>query len=490
MHFPFRFYGASVTGSSHVKRGTPNQDAFGYESLDNGIQILAVSDGHGGLAHIHSDRGAKIAVDVAIERCKSYFEAFQIETVNTAAIIDDIRFQIEEKVSREIQETWLECIRKEADFKDVAEFGCTLLVAICTQDRLYLMQLGDGKIAIVYEDGVVYYPMPKDEYSTSHMTRSLSHRQAWLEMKTADVALENSIHMIALATDGIENAYPGDYYDDASFHLNLARINHEEIASILPDMLSQAECYSKDDCTAVLLKNCENRLIETDSMLSDPIIWFGEHALQSKSFTELAELPLNVKLELAIRMVDALDENDWQVPKFLTLKGFYYDESNLTVEWMPGPTCQMLTTEQLKKWLFQWLEIAMDFSALSSARSALTNLQKQLRFDYETQTFYMREGAEGHILALHCQQGTFELFHNANLFLHQLIPLRTYRNRHIASVVRHEKYPEIWGLVNRTAHTWAVYGSHQQSVLPGRTLTLRKGVTFYVYGLPVRIGSL
>lgn len=490
MRSPFRTYGATVSGSSHDKRGTPNQDAFGYESLDNGIQILAVSDGHGGLAHIHSDRGAKFAVEVAIDCCKSFFESYQVEIGKPDVRADEIRCQIEEKVSRQIQESWLDCIRKEPDFKDVAEFGCTLLVAICSQDRLYFLQLGDGKIVVVYEDGVVYYPIPRDEFSTSHVTRSMAHRQAWLEMKTVDVPMENSVHMIALATDGVENAYPGDYYDDASFHLNMARIDHDEIVSILPEMLSQAECYSKDDCTVVLLKNFTNRLIEMDSAFTGPVVWFGDHALPSKSFTELAELPLNMKLELAIRMVDALDEKGWEIPSNLSLKRFHYDEANHSIEWMSDATNQGLTVERLKSWLMQWLEIELEFSRLSSARRVLTNLQKQLRFDYEAQTFYLSEGAGGHMLALHCQQGSFELFHNSNLFLHQLIPLKTHRNCHIASVVRHEKHPEIWGLVNRTDHTWMVYGSHQQSVLPGRTLTLRRGVTFFVYGLPVRIESL
>lgn len=478
----FKPFGATVIGSKQTKRGLPNQDAYGFENLDNGIQILAVSDGHGGDSYIHSDRGAALAIEVSIEVCKAYFERW------TSAIDSEtVRTHLEEILSRQIGEAWIRSVKEDPDYLDVMEYGCTLLVLICTEDRIYMMQLGDGKIAIVFEDGVVFYPMPRDEFFDSNMTRSLSSGRAWLEMKVADVPMEKSIHLIALATDGVENAYPNDYYDDASFFLNLAIVDHEAIPKILPEMLSRATCFSKDDCTVAMLKNWNNKMIVSESVSTAPIILFSEHALPYRLFTELANEPLNTRLEMAVRLVDALAESKWQVPTDLTLKGIYYDELTHVVEWLSIGPVRLLTVDKLKVWLNMWLNLDVEFSEHCVVKQVLTTYQKRLRFDYSAQRFYFSDSEDGHRLSLRGQFGSIELFHNTNLFLHQLMPIKTHVNRHVASVVRHEKKPDIWGLVNHTDHTWAVEGGNQTVIEPGKTLTLRKGITIYIYGLPIRI---
>lgn len=478
----FKSYGATVIGSKQTKRGLPNQDAFGFETLDNGIQILAVSDGHGGALYIHSDRGAALAIEVSIEVCSAYFRKWSQEMHH-----ETVRIQIEESLTRRIHEEWIKRVNEEPEFKDVIEYGCTLLVLICVEDRIYMMQLGDGKMAVVYEDGVVFYPVPRDEYSASNMTRSLSSGRAWLEMKVADIPMETSIHMIALATDGVENAYPNDYYDDASFFLNLANVAQDDLSKVLPEMLSHASCFSKDDCTVALLKNLNNQMVLSESMLATPMILFSEHALPYRNFTDLASEPLNTRFEMAVRLVDALAERKWEVPSKLTLKGLYYDTSIHAVDWLSIGPFHVLEVERLKEWLSMWLNCDIEFTELSEAKQALAFYQKRLRFDYYTQHFYFSESDDEHSLSLRGQFGSIELFHNTNLFLHQLMPIKTHVNRHVASVIRHEKNPDIWGLVNHTNHTWTVVGGNQTSIAPNKTLTLRKDIAVYIYGLPMRI---
>lgn len=483
MNAIFDSYGASVIGSTHLKKELPNQDAFRYENLDNGIQILAVSDGHGGAMHCHSDRGAKIAVEVAIDVCKGYFCSDETLRPN-----DVVQFDFEEKLSMEIQSSWLSRVSDEADFEDKIQFGCTLLVAIRTETQLIFLQLGDGKIAIVYEDGVVYFPMSRDAYAATHYTNSLSQDHAWLMMKVFSMHLEESIHMVILATDGVENAYPYDFYDDANFYLNLAKTDN--VDQRLKDMLQGAEYFSKDDCTVALWKNATNVMVDRIDEMNgsdEIVIWAGENQLPYKSLSELSDITINKKIEIAILMIDAFRRNAWRVPKYMTLKKMYYDDGNSIVDWFVTSENVKLTDIRLKEWILQWIGISIHDIRCDNSRGKLLDLQRKIRYDYEKHTFYFTEDLSDYKLMLVTSTGHFEVFHNSELYLHQMMALSGDINHLVGSVTQHEKYPQIWGLINKTQHTWQVFGSAQTEISPGKILTLKHGLTFYAFGLPVKI---
>ena len=483
MNTLFKPYGASVIGPTHLKKNKPNQDAFGYENLNNGIQIIAVSDGHGGELHCHSERGSKIAVDVALSLCKAYFMNWDASTP-----IESIEFDLDENLAMAIHEAWLQRIQLEAEFEDKTQFGCTLLVAIRTENRLFFLQLGDGKIATIYEDGVVYFPIPKDDYASTHLTNSLAQDRAWLFMKSFSMALEESIHMVVLATDGVENAYPYDYYDDANFYLNLAKL--DDIEQKLPEMLLNVACFSKDDCTVVLWKNVKNVMLDEMTLKADPnelVVWTGENPLPYKTLGALSETTLNKKIEMAILMVEAFKRNAWLVPRHLTLKRMVYDTEDHLVDWIGSSETVKLTDARLNEWIVQWIGDSVDGLTCENAKDRLMNLQIKLRYDYGEQFFYYSDGTEDHKLTLETSIGRFETFHNSSLHLHQMLVLFGDHNPLVGSVTQHEKHPKIWGIINKTQHTWQAFGSAQNEIPPGKTLTLKHGVTFFAFGLPIRI---
>src|SRR5262245_35392736 len=62
---PWRVYGVSVRGTSHLATDTPCQDANRYRVLPDGTLIIAIADGAGSASH--SRDGAALAVDQVIE---------------------------------------------------------------------------------------------------------------------------------------------------------------------------------------------------------------------------------------------------------------------------------------------------------------------------------------------------------------------------------------------------------------------------------------
>src|ERR671921_88831 len=65
----WRIIGESVPGASHLRAGTPNQDAILQlrESARSLPLILSLSDGHGSDKCFRSDRGSRFAVKKAAQ---------------------------------------------------------------------------------------------------------------------------------------------------------------------------------------------------------------------------------------------------------------------------------------------------------------------------------------------------------------------------------------------------------------------------------------
>src|SRR4051812_25638137 len=68
---------SSVRGAAHCRRGEPNQDAVEWLPMANSGPplIVAVSDGHGSSRSFRSDRGARIAVNVAVTEAEKLLKA-------------------------------------------------------------------------------------------------------------------------------------------------------------------------------------------------------------------------------------------------------------------------------------------------------------------------------------------------------------------------------------------------------------------------------
>jgi len=246
--YKWRVIGESVRGASHIRKYLPNQDAIKwYSDSESGLPlILAVSDGHGSKKSFRSDRGAKFAVDIAVSTIKEFIKAVNPHekvcnqkdyTENISNIWDAlIREQkqaenltipkriAEEQLPKEIVKKWKEEVKADIQ-KDLEGFqnlqglneiayGATLLSVLITESFIICLQLGDGDILVLCEDGDVQRVVPKDDRLFANETTSLCAKDSWRDFRFFfQPILNKPPKLILTATDGYANSFK----DDESF---------------------------------------------------------------------------------------------------------------------------------------------------------------------------------------------------------------------------------------------------------------------------------
>lgn len=216
VHVPdWLIVGKSVTGAAHQKQNKPCQDKYKFYKND-GVIILAVADGHGSPKSPYSDIGAELAVDVAIEVCQRFLEQVEGSGLSMSAI----KRHAEEDLPRLIVKEWIQRVEdylrnrkaqndpEEKDKSFLIKYGSTLLTALLTSNYAIFLQLGDGDILLVDDEGNVKYPIPRDERLLGNETTSLCSPRAWDEMQTAFYILNEPLPaLILLASDGYSNSF-------------------------------------------------------------------------------------------------------------------------------------------------------------------------------------------------------------------------------------------------------------------------------------------
>ncbi len=267
--------GDSVCGASHFRTNRSNQDAIKWLPLENHatFAMLSASDGHGGKASFRSATGSRLAAEVATD-VLSEFMATSRETDNLSLI----KSIAEEKLPPALHRQWKHRVNEhlvknplskdellllkkagidESDLNfdsHTSIYGSTILSVLVTPSYALLLQLGDGAILIVTDEGEVQRPLPGDPRLFAEETTSLSMNEAWKEFQTCFQVLSNKYPaLLLISTDGYINSFPKD--DD--FHkvgcdiLNMIRTGGiEDIKNNLSTWLTEASHLgSGDDIT-------------------------------------------------------------------------------------------------------------------------------------------------------------------------------------------------------------------------------------------------
>lgn len=239
-------WGASVIGPLHISSNLPNQDSWGYASGSWG-EVLCVSDGMGSCKH--AQVGSQMACKAAIQALRN--QAYNLEQQSlivdtqhqrphpisleqnqlqsSLASLDSIdsKASLGSKFNEEsftlaflklLQSTWLGMLAPYT----AADCRCTCLLAIHLrrQQRIAVMQLGDGLIAALAEaeknpdGGVVSFPVDAalgsgEEKEFANVTTGLGDtlhierwRSAWLPV--------SNCRAIVLCTDGVADDLKGE----------------------------------------------------------------------------------------------------------------------------------------------------------------------------------------------------------------------------------------------------------------------------------------
>lgn len=272
--------GQSVRGAAHLRAGLPNQDAILWvpESGEGPPLILAVSDGHGSPKSFRSHLGASFAVQAMISLVQEL-----VDVLRPGRDLSYAKRTAEERLPRELVRRWQEAVDQHWESAPVTEaeltrlleergetgrqqveenpriaYGATILAAVVTGDFLLFVQLGDGDILMVRENGEVQRPFPRDPRLIANETTSLCMKNAWAEMRTRFQVRHGEVPaMIMLSTDGYANSFVNE---DAFLKVGadlLALLQEEGDESVrlnLPGWLEEAShAGSGDDITVGIL---------------------------------------------------------------------------------------------------------------------------------------------------------------------------------------------------------------------------------------------
>lgn len=220
--------GASARGASHIRTGIPNQDAVGW--TPDGISappcILAVSDGHGSAKCIRSDKGSRLAVETALAVMSEFAEGLP-----DLPDLSLVKRSAEKDLPRGIVREWMKRVavdllghplnaqemgriansrhREHVVLNPAVAYGATLLAVLVMKDSMLYLQLGDGDVLVVSENGsVTRPPLPRDERLFADETTSLCSKESWNDFRVyLQVPIHSQPALILLSTDGYANSF-------------------------------------------------------------------------------------------------------------------------------------------------------------------------------------------------------------------------------------------------------------------------------------------
>jgi hypothetical protein len=254
---PWRAFGATARGALHEQTGLPNQDSHKIASTDQGLVILAAADGHGDRRCVRADVGSHLAVGVAVDCAQRHIEGTGSEHRSdpglVLAITDAWNAAVDEHFGRH---GWTDAERSAvsstADHR--AAYGSTLLLAVLADSQLTAVQIGDGDILAISEDGTMRRPLAEADQLVAGETWSIASPDAADRALTTAIPLDG-LRMILVATDGYANSFASDDWDTTigTDYLQLVDdLGAGWVASSLPAWVEASAQVAGDDVTVLV----------------------------------------------------------------------------------------------------------------------------------------------------------------------------------------------------------------------------------------------
>jgi hypothetical protein len=191
-----------------------------------------VADGHGGAAYTRSHVGAAYAVRIA-RRILSREALPLFPTAQDDPDLPSLKRACEEWLPKLLVRRWQDAVLRHARryplpgeilgqeegqgdeaqaarrYALLRHYGATLIAALLTPTLHLYLQLGDGDILLVAEDGQVSMPpLAADSRILANETTSLCGRHAWQDVRVhVQPILREAPALVMLATDGYANSF-------------------------------------------------------------------------------------------------------------------------------------------------------------------------------------------------------------------------------------------------------------------------------------------
>lgn len=321
-----RVFNKSVIGSSHINTGKPCQD-YSHSSNTDSYSIIVVSDGHGSETYVRSEVGSKIAGQIAEEKTVSLLEIIRandrLKNINISvgpkpynerakSLIHKRLSQSHEQLDQEIK--YFETIEGKEDIDDffrlffndiftewkrritedaannpftkeeelklgnndiVKAYGCTLLVAVLTEEFDFAFQIGDGKCFFSNAKNEWFQPIPWDCKCFLNITTSLCmDGNPVNEFRYSFNSKVEKPVVIILGSDGVDGCYEDDkvkeleldYYAIIDAFYKSSSL--DSFSQDLTDFLTQKSAHFSRDDMSISAIVCVDKL-ETWLELND-----------------------------------------------------------------------------------------------------------------------------------------------------------------------------------------------------------------------------
>ena len=297
--FEWQIIGKSVRGASHIRTGLPNQDAIAWIHGKGSTfpLIVAVSDGHGSAKYFRSHIGSQLAVEIALALSEEFLNG-QPDLNN----LSTIKRTAEERLPQEMARRWRVAIEGHVESNPLAAeelnalemsagtaareaivanpaqaYGATILTVLVEESFIVYLQLGDGDILLVSEQGEVERPLPKDERLFANETTSLSSRNAWSDFRFGFQGLAGAPPaLILVSTDGYANSFVNEaaFFKVGKDVLEILLSDGIETVerSLEPWLEEASETGSGDDITLAILCRLDALSKSIDAVPRDAIV--------------------------------------------------------------------------------------------------------------------------------------------------------------------------------------------------------------------------
>ncbi len=257
----FNGFSHSVMGASHEKTGLVCQDSSSFKVCDN-YAVAVVADGHGSKKHFRSHLGSKYAVESTIEAIDRYYENTEDFEENFPKnykmILRNIEKQIisnwNKKVEKHLEENPVTDEEKskftEEEFEKIppeSYYGSTLIAAVTSKKFTFGVQIGDGSLVALFEDGKAVMPMEYNESAPANVTASICNSNA-AGMFSSFFTDKKKLIALFASTDGLYTSF-GSEYDFLDYHTIITSqlTNIEAFKQIIVNNLTKRSHFGTED---------------------------------------------------------------------------------------------------------------------------------------------------------------------------------------------------------------------------------------------------
>ena len=223
-------FASSTHGKKYRERGLPCQDVSATMEID-GVQAIAVADGHGGKDYFRSDTGAKLAVEIAFEQIKKFCSELNDDEIFSDNGIKIFEHSIWNGWREAVINHWRENPVTDGEFRwqTVSEkykerftsadekyipvaYGTTLICAVSIGAQVLITQIGDGTCVVLQRNGEFKVPVPPDSENILNVVTSLCDSNAVSKFRHVVLKCDENFPLapvaIFLSSDGLDDCYP------------------------------------------------------------------------------------------------------------------------------------------------------------------------------------------------------------------------------------------------------------------------------------------